>query len=187
MSTDYGDTWTEISGTQLGSTIINAVVVNAEGTIYAGCSPLAVYKSADAGSSWTVVNEGLEGREVFCLAVDDEGLLYTGTTYGGAFRTEESTLAAEPLDLPREMTLEQNYPNPFVESTEIRIRGWNPDAVFSLKVFDQLGREVLNLSLPARANGTAMITRSMLPSGGLYYYELTSRDGRQSRSMMLLR
>jgi photosystem II stability/assembly factor-like uncharacterized protein len=94
-STDGGASWTAINsglGTIrlnfLRTDVITAVVIDpAEtGTLYAGTNENGVFRSRDAGGSWTALNSGLTALAVYALALDqqDGSKLYAGTA-GGVF------------------------------------------------------------------------------------------------------
>ena len=85
--------------------------------------------------------------------------------------------------------LEQNYPNPFSTSTSIIIHSSvqqpsNKDRM-TLRVFDPLGRIVLDLTDEARRNNRVLIHRPQLPSSGVYFYRLATHQGIQTRMMLL--
>src|SRR5437899_2695853 len=58
---------------------------------YAGSVGGGVFKSADAGASWTAVNFGLQNASVFALAIDpvNPAMLYAGTFNGGVFKSAD--------------------------------------------------------------------------------------------------
>lgn len=83
--------------------------------------------------------------------------------------------------------LEQNFPNPFNPTTQIRFE-IGKAALTTLKVYDMMGREVatlVNQNLDAGVY-TASFDASKL-SSGTYVYTLTSGDQRLVKKMMLLK
>lgn len=104
--------------------------------------------------------------------------------------------------VPNTSTLEQNYPNPFSERTSIRfeIGDWghglsearlgtqipNLKSQITFKVFDLLGREVLDLSDEANRNSEIVIRKSQLPSPGVYIYRIQNNSFVQSKIMVML-
>lgn len=98
-----------------------------------------------------------------------------------------SAVEPRPGELPAEFYLAQNYPNPFNPATEFRY-GLTTSGPVTLKVFDLLGREVIelvNADLPA-GTYTANFDGARLPSG-VYLYTLTAPEATQTRKMMLLK
>jgi DNA-binding beta-propeller fold protein YncE len=93
----------------------------------------------------------------------------------------------DPGAVPTGYTLEQNFPNPFNPSTEIKF-SIAKSGMTSLRVFDVLGRQVADLVHSDLAPGTyrATFDASRL-SSGTYIYELRSGDTRLVKKMMLMK
>jgi photosystem II stability/assembly factor-like uncharacterized protein len=99
-STNGGQSWTAInSGLTHPLPTVRALAIDpsAPATLYAGTAGPGVslgvvsggvFKSTNAGQSWTAVNVGLPGTVVFALAIDPSApaTLYAGT-YGGVFKS----------------------------------------------------------------------------------------------------
>jgi hypothetical protein len=87
--------------------------------------------------------------------------------------------------VPASLNLSQNYPNPFNPATEI---GYElPSAAFvSLKVFDQLGREVANLVNDRREAGIHSVRFDGAGlTSGVYFYRLTAGTSVITKAMVL--
>ncbi len=108
--------------------------------------------------------------------------------YGGEWLAfGQATPVDESPELPTAMTLDQNYPNPFNPATTI---GWElPEAGdVSIRVFDQLGREVAEVArgfFPAGPHA-ASFDGSRLASG-TYLYVLDAGGQRVVRHLTLLK
>ena len=96
----------------------------------------------------------------------------------------------ENIDLyPANYSLDQNYPNPFNPSTLI---GYQlPEASHvSLKIYDELGREIVTLVNEFKQAGTYYsqfsILNSQLPSG-IYFYTLKAGEFMETKKMILLK
>lgn len=109
---------------------------------------------------------------------------------------EEITSIEEENELPKEFTLNQNYPNPFNPSTVISYQLPAAGHV-SLKIFDQLGREIATLvdefqqagkhnSQFSIRNPSAGRQGSQL-SSGIYFYRLTAGAYSSTKKMLLLK
>lgn len=104
-ATDSGTTWTAIgAGLPSNPNWMGALVIDPQNpsTLYAGTSGMGsdgscdtpcsgfhdgVFKSTDAGTTWTAVNSGLTTTHVASLAIDPQNpsRLYAGTIGGGVF------------------------------------------------------------------------------------------------------
>jgi flagellar hook assembly protein FlgD len=94
--------------------------------------------------------------------------------------------------VPGEFSLDQNFPNPFNPSTQIRFMIPHEGQV-KLSVFDLLGQEIrvlLHGSLRAGPHALAWDGRDAsgeaAPSG-VYFYRLTHEDRQITRKLLLLR
>ncbi|MBK8984202.1 MAG: T9SS type A sorting domain-containing protein [Ignavibacteria bacterium] len=79
-------------------------------------------------------------------------------------------------EIPVGYNLEQNYPNPFNPSTVIKFS--LPKSSFvTLKVYDQLGKEISTLTNEKKSTGTYQYVFNAvnIPSG-MYFYTLQSDD-----------
>ena len=90
-------------------------------------------------------------------------------------------------NIPGTFALQQNYPNPFSESTTITFTTERPGRVL-LQVFDVTGREVKTLINNTSPAGTHRVVfhSSDLPSG-TYVYRLITPEGLSSKKMMKVR
>ena len=90
--------------------------------------------------------------------------------------------------VPNEFVLYQNYPNPFNPSTTIN---WNLKTAgkVTLKLFDVLGNEIetiLDENQEAGFHSALYITNSKL-SSGVYFYQITTSNYSETKSMVLLK
>ena len=116
VSCDDGRTWSELTGLTrhptrsrwvpgFGGLCLHSILVDptTPGRLWVGISAVGVFRSEDAGESWTLCNEGLHnvapdfikdpemGRCVHKLALDPEhpGVLYL-QYHGGVFKSEDA-------------------------------------------------------------------------------------------------
>ena len=83
--------------------------------------------------------------------------------------------------------LEQNYPNPFNPQTTIQIR--LPEAgEVRLAVYDVLGRQVRVLAQGVLSQGTHHYTFDAADlASGIYFYQLATPTGVNTRQMVLMK
>lgn len=89
--------------------------------------------------------------------------------------------------VPKAFSLSQNYPNPFNSATEIQYN--TPQRSFiTLRLFDILGREVMNIAEGIQELGMHQVTLTMynLPSG-VYYYRLVARNFSSTKKFLYLK
>jgi hypothetical protein len=114
----------------------------------------------------------------YALSVDSIQALAGGTT-----AVDES----DHQSLPTELVLEQNFPNPFNSTTEIRYQISEVSHV-KLKVYDVLGRAIATLADGVKAPGLYSVTwDASNVASGIYIYRLTVGSYTASRKMLLLR
>jgi hypothetical protein len=161
---------------------------------------------SDSGSRWDVpvyVTAGDGGIDVHSINADARYVkmvgLQRGTMWGyslyelvvhGASST--TAVSADPtLQPPGEVTLLDNYPNPFNSTTVVRFE--LPAAGYaSLGVYDPLGREVVVLLDGFLSAGDhAVQFRGDRCASGIYYYRLstagTSGDKSRVKKMVLIK
>ena len=100
------------------------------------------------------------------------------TTNGGVTDVNETSIAT-PFELY------QNYPNPFNPNTNIRYQ--IPERSFvTLKVYDVLGNEVASpLNEEKEAGSYEIIFAAARLSSGIYFYQLTVDEFRETKKMIL--
>ncbi|MFO7799494.1 MAG: DUF5689 domain-containing protein [Rhodohalobacter sp.] len=93
----------------------------------------------------------------------------------------------EPVELPTEIVVEPNYPNPFNPTTVIPFSLPEPTPV-TVEVFDVLGRKVATLVdqqiFPAGENEIEFFARDL--SSGIYLYRISFEDGAVVTGKMML-
>ena len=100
--------------------------------------------------------------------------------HGMAPLKEDELIAAETISLPREYTINDNYPNPFNPITTIRFDIPEPSAV-SLVIYDIMGREVRRLVDGIKEPGyhtaiwDARSASGVEVSTGIYIYRFTAQ------------
>ncbi len=101
------------------------------------------------------------------------------------------TGVADGLAAPRPNTpgiqLEQNYPNPFCSSAIIEFN-LNQAGHTTLKIYNQLGQEVARLvDQDLKAGKHVVRWEGVEASSGVYYYQLQTPEGTETKKLVLMR
>lgn len=101
--------------------------------------------------------------------------------------TTKASSVTAGQEFPLRFTLEQNFPNPFNPTTEIRYQISNASDV-TLKVYNVLGQEVATLVSEKKSPGkyTVNFDGSNITSG-VYFYRLTAGKFVSTKRMVLIR
>lgn len=186
LSIDSGITWTQVSIPGPG----NYYSLAGSGTRdFWYVSHGYIYHTKDYGTSWT--EELVTFDQFFAIdfvTIGQTAIGYTGGTNGSLARFEGTISSANPMpNTISKYSLDQNYPNPFNPTTTIKFSIPNKQNV-AIKVFDALGRIVLNLYDEETSPGTyeLKIDGSEL-SSGIYFYRLQAGNFIETKKMILLK
>ena len=126
---------------------------------------------------------------------DEDAIMHISTaemliTEGDNFalgKKQNKTEAALEIEIPKEYTLFNNYPNPFNPITTINYQLPKSGSV-TLKIFDILGKEVKTLVNEQKEMGkyTVQFDASSLASG-MYVYQLRVNDYTSTKKMLLVK
>jgi photosystem II stability/assembly factor-like uncharacterized protein len=188
-TSDGGATWSGMSpipGSVQGMSFKDPDV----GTIV--CSGGKVFRTRDGAKTWTqqASNTNLDLRAV-CFIDTSRGWAvgYRGITLrttNGGWRPLVSAPEVQQ-EIPQEVCLRQNFPNPFNPSTTITFE--LPSAtVVRLNVYDMLGREVSALVNERKEAGVHEVNLDASHfASGMYLYRLTAGSFVQCRKLLLLK
>ncbi|MCY7362117.1 MAG: T9SS type A sorting domain-containing protein [Ignavibacteria bacterium] len=147
--------------------------------------------SLNGGSNWTTISSGLLGHGGGIL-VPDRGYIIAhqgNNVYKLNVQYTVITSISENVitGTPTEFNLSQNYPNPFNPTTNIKFDIPNSGNV-SLKVYNELGKEVNNLINSYRSAGKYEINFDATNlSSGIYFYKLETGDFTATKKMLLVK
>lgn len=187
MSTDFGDTWTDILehsrviDVQLHP-IRDGVLLAAgqqwwkyDNTGKGG----ALYLSNDNGATWDVISQ--EVAHTFFNGAQfnphEPQEVYAVTAGGGMWRSSNVPVSVgDETDLPTRFTVSQNYPNPF-----------NPVTTFSyslpsvqnvtLEIYDLTGRSIARIYKPSQSPGSHSIRWDASGhASGVYIYKIMAKS-----------
>jgi hypothetical protein len=90
-------------------------------------------------------------------------------------------------EVPSGFTLKQNYPNPFNPTTNLEF-GISKLGFVTLKIYDVIGKEVVTLVNENLSPGSYQLQWSGEGySSGVYFYELSSGNIKETKRMLLLK
>ncbi len=190
-STDNGNNWQQISSN------IEAIRlgVNSADHIYAGTFQGQIFRSINGDSSWQEMAVSDPPNLIRALSFNSSDYLFIGTEGSGFYRSVQSTLTdidiRKPIKL-KTFQLSQNYPNPFNPQTNLKFYLNQPSQV-TLIVFNTRGQKVKTLLNTYRLRGEYNIIwdgtdeRNENVSSGVYYFQLNTTGGKETRKMVLIR
>ena len=198
-TTDFGIYWDSISliprHPSFGHTF--CIVFGNTQTGYAGGDSGKIHKSIDGGYTWEELNTsefGIFGflsmyayNENIVWAVGGGGkILYTENGGGILVNIFENNLINK-----KELTLHQNFPNPFNPTTNIQF-DLPEDNFVTIKVYDITGKEIYTLVSEFKQAGRYIVSfnGSSAKGGlasGIYYYRIKAENFEQVQKMMMIK
>ncbi|MCK6604769.1 MAG: T9SS type A sorting domain-containing protein [Ignavibacteriaceae bacterium] len=187
-TTDYGASWTDISG-NLPDIPVNSIQVDfsSDSLLIVG-TDAGVFYTKNLGTTWSVAGTGLPNSPVFDLILHQPTKKLVAATHGRSMYMADISplLGIEDGESSiKSYRLYQNYPNPFNPSTAIRldlVKGGET----SIRVYDVAGSEVALLHNGYLKAGSHSFTFSGASlNSGVYFCRLIS-GGRESVIKMVL-
>lgn len=193
---DGGESWdpAETNPTGWGNDV-EFLPDNPDGVLFT--SSAGLFYSISGGMDWIKDEsfpEDFYGRDIdfaqtnSCWLIGDKGYLFRSTNAGGII------LSVDEENNPKEFKLSQNYPNPFNPTTTIEytipVGGENLLSQQSVKVivYDILGKQVAELVNQKQSPENYRITFDASGfSSGIYFYQLSTGEFKQTKKMILLR
>jgi aminopeptidase N len=162
------------------------LVINQLQTNYIFKMPIDISISTSKGDTTFVVLDSLKSQE-FYLTVNGSISSIDLDKNNWILKTVAYLTSTQSLTKPDDYNLFQNYPNPFNNETIINYSLREPGEI-KIKLYDILGKEIQTILTGYYSAGkhTATFNAKNLPSG-TYYYELTSRDFKEMRKLVLLK
>lgn len=145
---------------------------------------IEAYWSGDLNPGYHTVNDKIQK---FNLGYFTKCAKLAIGTLANLINNQTPTSVDVPGELPENIALFQNFPNPFNPSTMIQYQIPKESYVL-LTVFDPLGREISTLVNGTQSPGTKSITWNAgdLP-GGVYFYRLRVGPFTQTKKLVVLR
>ncbi|MCB0697303.1 MAG: T9SS type A sorting domain-containing protein, partial [Chitinophagaceae bacterium] len=204
-STNGGDNWTKVAGdleenadgTGDGPSIRWAKIIPvSDGTVYLLGTSVGLYATTrlnGEGTFWTQQAPNEIGNSVVTM-IDHrttDGLVVVATHSHGLFSTHitsvNDVVGIKEVTAGKKDLNFSNYPNPFTGQTSITFKLKDKSFV-SLKVYDQLGRQVKNLAEQDMAAGDHSLNfNAQNLAAGTYYCTLQAGNYRETRKMMVVK
>jgi len=195
-TTNGGTSWENYSGSlpNIPANCIKFRNSSSDG-VYVGTDVGVYYRNSTHGD-WLPFSTGLPNVVIKDLEIHyGVQKLRAGTFGRGLWESAlDSTVGVDPIssNIPDRFQLHQNYPNPFNPSTTIRYDVVNKSHV-TLMIYDMSGRLVRTLLNQVLATGERLIVwdgrdnNGSPVSSGIYIYELTAGNLKQSKKMALVK
>lgn len=141
---------------------------------------------------WQVFNESnspLPSDFINDIKIDKYNNVWIATSSGLAIYNPDTIIGIKNnnTQVAKDFELNQNFPNPFNPTTNIKYQLTN-NALVILNVFDVQGKEIISLVNQRQNKGTYEIQwdASNLPSG-VYFYQLKANNYIETRKMILIK
>ncbi len=153
--------------------------------------------SPDNVSSFKVNTKGMGGKQVkMNLTVStniDNPEYYVIERYSadgnvtGKFSADTKEISVQGSAIVKNYALNQNYPNPFNPTTIINYQ-IPKEGIVTIKIFDELGKEVKTLVNAYKSQGRYSVSFDASElSSGVYFYQLRAGDFISIKKMVLLK
>jgi hypothetical protein len=149
-----------------------------------------VYSTPNNGSNWSVSYTAPSGNYSH-ISQSHAGAptLYAVRDNGGISKATNLLVSVSPVsnNIPEDYNLKQNYPNPFNPTTVITY-SLPVSSVVNLRVYDELGKEVMTLINEKQSAGKYEVKfdGSGL-SSGTYFYKLQAGAFTQTKKLILVK
>ncbi|GAB4293822.1 MAG: hypothetical protein Kow0098_14970 [Ignavibacteriaceae bacterium] len=185
-TTDSGLTWDiQISGTSELLRDVRFTDANNGWVVGLGGT---VLHTTDSGMNWNKVN-GVSNKDLYAVHFQNKNLGWIAGYYTNVinYNSNPSNVTSDPDIINYEYKLDQNFPNPFNPSTQIKFTLKERNFV-NLTVYDMLGRQVAVLINNTLDSGEHTINfEAANLASGVYTYRLQAGEFVESRKMILQR
>ncbi len=186
----FGQTeWIQLNNQEL----VTSLVINSEDEIFIGCSNLlangGVRYSADNGTTWEPVIQGMGNKDIEELSIGADAHLYAVAinTDDQLFKSVESTVTHVQYNHFDSMISMFNYPNPFTDETTIFFsKPITANHAFVLTVYNTCGMKVWEQSIAVNHSSIQHIPfKAENLHKGVYLYIISNESMRLSGKMVI--
>jgi photosystem II stability/assembly factor-like uncharacterized protein len=194
-TTDYGVTWTDITGNLPGAPV-NSIVVDPDQTsrLFVG-TDVGCYYTENLGTSWQVLGTGLPAVPVHDVKLHQPTRTLVAGTHGRSMHSFDlstlTNISADEVRPPVFASL-SNHPNPFNPNTTVTFSLTRASEV-SLEVYDIAGKRVRTLVSGRRAQGAHQAEwdgrneNGNPVASGVYFARLATEAGVETRKLNLVK
>ena len=192
MTTDYGLTWTDVTG-DLPMHPVNTMVIDPDAPYawYIG-TDMGVWTSINGGANWTPFDTGLPNAFISDLEIRRDTRKLAAGTYGrGMWESDLAAIStgvqtAGSVGSSLNLMLDPPFPNPVADKTVFRFAARH-DGPVSLDIYDVRGRLVDHLADASHGDGYIRnITWSADQlSSGVYFLRLSAGNQAKVRRVVI--
>ncbi len=180
-TTDKGSSWTYLNhGLNDIDSGFYKIAFSGDSIGYIALYSGDIIKTTDFGTTWTKNSTFFDQYFFFTAAINPKGRAFFGTSTGYILG-EEPIVGLKNEMMNYDFKLHQNFPNPFNPSTQI-VYQIGKESRVQLKIFDLLGREVVQLIDEVKPAGKYTVEFNVEKSptntlsSGIYFVQLHSDD-----------
>lgn len=178
-----GKAWTLITSNKIGAP--QFFKLDSLNNLYAVFNDGMVMKTRNKGESWIYLSSNIISANLWSFDMDKEGNAYAGTQDMGLYYNKFNI----ELDLSDivDYKLENNYPNPFNSTTNLRIEvPFNSEV--NLSIYDILGRKIETIIDESKDQGIyTIIWDASKYSSGVYFAVMKATNHTLVNKMILLK
>lgn len=167
-----------------GVTRFASIALSGQSTLYVG-GDSGVVRSLDTGSTWTPINDGLEGSAITELAVAADGSVYAGSFTGNVYKLTPPSSVPGTGIRPGMASLLESTPNPTAGMTQLPFSLARREQVV-MTVHDMLGGTVVVVASGTFDAGVHQPQWDATgASPGIYFYRIQGDGWTQTRPLVV--
>ena len=187
-STNNGGNWIAINNGLTNPNIQS--LSSSNGNILFAGTPNGVFVSTNNGNNWILKNQGFNFTPNALSLIIVNNILFVGTDFQSVWKrnvSEITNIDYNSETFPSNYSLQQNFPNPFNPTTNIRYEISKFEFV-KLNVFNILGRKIETLVNRTQSPGSYIVKweASEYPSG-IYFYQIETENFKETKFMLLIK
>lgn len=181
-------------GLNLPANISISGMIKIGNTIIISSRTHGVFYTNNEGENWNEFNTGLLNTNITAIVNDNNNYLYAASNQG-IYKTNDKVVKVKIIntkDIPSEVILYNNYPNPFNSQTIINF--YNPITQnICVKIYSILGEEIKILTNDKYLTGESSLfwdgtnNNNLLVNSGIYFVVLFTNDKTISNKIIFMK